>query len=108
MESTWSLKQLVKDWDPIKWWTMGSSPKYRGSKGHQVCRLDVEKIGQDKVGALFKTTEVDNPSPKQFAHYISFALSNIRNLYHRPHGEGMDMLFASYSVLEDLVGIYNV
>uniref|UniRef100_A0A915JY38 Uncharacterized protein n=1 Tax=Romanomermis culicivorax TaxID=13658 RepID=A0A915JY38_ROMCU len=34
------------------------------------------KVHQDKVAALFKTREVDNPMGKQFAGYVSFALTN--------------------------------
>uniref|UniRef100_A0A915L1A8 Uncharacterized protein n=1 Tax=Romanomermis culicivorax TaxID=13658 RepID=A0A915L1A8_ROMCU len=44
--------------------------------GQLVCGFDVEKIGQDKVATLFKIREVDNPLGKQFAHYISFTLTN--------------------------------
>uniref|UniRef100_A0A915IPH9 Uncharacterized protein n=1 Tax=Romanomermis culicivorax TaxID=13658 RepID=A0A915IPH9_ROMCU len=36
-------------------------------KGHQVCGFDVAKVNQDKVAALFKMREVDNPMGKQFA-----------------------------------------
>uniref|UniRef100_A0A915I785 Uncharacterized protein n=1 Tax=Romanomermis culicivorax TaxID=13658 RepID=A0A915I785_ROMCU len=46
------------------------------SRGHPVCGFDVEKINQDKVTALFKTREVDNPMGKQLPQYISFALTN--------------------------------
>uniref|UniRef100_A0A915KJL4 Uncharacterized protein n=1 Tax=Romanomermis culicivorax TaxID=13658 RepID=A0A915KJL4_ROMCU len=69
---------------------------------HPVCRFNVKKIGQDKVAALFKTTEVDNPSGKQFACYISFALSNVHYRYHRPHGEGMAIhyIMADYLLMQ--------
>uniref|UniRef100_A0A915KRZ9 Uncharacterized protein n=1 Tax=Romanomermis culicivorax TaxID=13658 RepID=A0A915KRZ9_ROMCU len=36
-------------------------------RGHPVCGFDVEKVHQDKVVALFKMREVDNPIGKQFA-----------------------------------------
>uniref|UniRef100_A0A915ID19 16S/18S rRNA aminocarboxypropyltransferase Tsr3 C-terminal domain-containing protein n=1 Tax=Romanomermis culicivorax TaxID=13658 RepID=A0A915ID19_ROMCU len=45
-------------------------------RGHPVCGFNVEKINQDKVAALFKMREVDNPLGGQFAPYISFALTN--------------------------------
>uniref|UniRef100_A0A915J8Q7 Uncharacterized protein n=1 Tax=Romanomermis culicivorax TaxID=13658 RepID=A0A915J8Q7_ROMCU len=45
-------------------------------RGHPVCGFDAEKINQDKVATLFKMRDVDNPLAKQFAHYISFALTN--------------------------------
>uniref|UniRef100_A0A915J776 Uncharacterized protein n=1 Tax=Romanomermis culicivorax TaxID=13658 RepID=A0A915J776_ROMCU len=44
--------------------------------GQPVCRFYVEKVHQDKVAALFKMREVDNPMGKQFAQYVSFALTN--------------------------------
>uniref|UniRef100_A0A915IB74 Uncharacterized protein n=1 Tax=Romanomermis culicivorax TaxID=13658 RepID=A0A915IB74_ROMCU len=38
--------------------------------------LFLEKIHQDKVPAYFKMKDVDNPMGKQFARYVSFALTN--------------------------------
>uniref|UniRef100_A0A915I9C1 Phage protein n=1 Tax=Romanomermis culicivorax TaxID=13658 RepID=A0A915I9C1_ROMCU len=45
-------------------------------RGHPVCGFDVEKINQDRVAALFKRRQVDNPKGNQFARYISFVLTN--------------------------------
>uniref|UniRef100_A0A915KGU0 Uncharacterized protein n=1 Tax=Romanomermis culicivorax TaxID=13658 RepID=A0A915KGU0_ROMCU len=38
-------------------------------RGQPVCGFDIEKVNPDKVTALFKTREVDNPMGKQFARY---------------------------------------
>uniref|UniRef100_A0A915IXR2 Uncharacterized protein n=1 Tax=Romanomermis culicivorax TaxID=13658 RepID=A0A915IXR2_ROMCU len=41
-----------------------------------VCGFDVKKVNPDKVTTLFKMREVDNPLGKQFARFVSFALTH--------------------------------
>uniref|UniRef100_A0A915II77 Uncharacterized protein n=1 Tax=Romanomermis culicivorax TaxID=13658 RepID=A0A915II77_ROMCU len=85
------------------------------TRGQPVCGFDIEKVHQDKVTALFKRREVNNPMGKRFARYVSFALTNsqmyvmdtttlmVKEWTSLHDFLNSNMLFAGHSVLEDLI-----